>query len=224
MTSKVGAKSMALSDDWNDSPEAHLSPILAAALEAFNEHGYHGASVRDISRRVGVTVPALYYHHENKEAILFALLDQAIIRLSTLCEGVIRSTQDRPVDQFLQLIECITFHMVRSSRLAALDNEIRSLTPEHRAEYAGRRKWVERMVTECIESGQEAGVFDVTSPPATARALLGMLQTIPTWYRPAGTLTPEELVGRYLDICAHTVGASVSVVARARSYDPLGDR
>ncbi len=45
-----------------------LSPILSAALDAFYEKGFHGASVRDIARRVGVTVPALYYHYDSKEA------------------------------------------------------------------------------------------------------------------------------------------------------------
>ena len=61
--------------DWRTLQPLDLSPILSAALDAFYETGFHGTSVREIARRVGVTVPALYYHHENKEGLLIALLE-----------------------------------------------------------------------------------------------------------------------------------------------------
>lgn len=61
--------------DWRILEPMQLSPILTAALDAFYETGFHGTSVREIARRVGVTVPALYYHHENKEGLLIALLE-----------------------------------------------------------------------------------------------------------------------------------------------------
>src|SRR3712207_9310375 len=73
--------------DWRTSPAPALSPIMTAALDAFSENGYHGTTVRDIARRVGVTVPALYYHHENKESILLALLDTAVAHLSRACDA-----------------------------------------------------------------------------------------------------------------------------------------
>jgi AcrR family transcriptional regulator len=47
--------------------------ILDVALELFNERGYDGTSLRDISERLGVTKAALYYHFERKEDILLEL-------------------------------------------------------------------------------------------------------------------------------------------------------
>jgi AcrR family transcriptional regulator len=67
---------------WRHCHPLELSPILAAALEAFDEKGFHGATVRDIARRVGQTVPALYYHHENKEAMFVALQDLGVDELN----------------------------------------------------------------------------------------------------------------------------------------------
>ncbi len=61
--------------DWRTLEPMELTPILSASLDAFYETGFHGTSVREIARRVGVTVPALYYHHENKEGLLIALLE-----------------------------------------------------------------------------------------------------------------------------------------------------
>ncbi len=61
--------------EWRRLEPLELSPILSAALDAFYEKGFHGASVRDIARRVGVTVPALYYHYDSKEGLLVALVE-----------------------------------------------------------------------------------------------------------------------------------------------------
>ena len=79
-------KEKASAGDWRRPPELGFSAILSGALDAFYEAGYHGTSVRDIARRVGLTVPALYYHHKNKEAILYALIDTSIDEVTRRCQ------------------------------------------------------------------------------------------------------------------------------------------
>ncbi len=48
--------------------------ILDAALEAFSERGFDGATVRQIAAKVGVSDPALYAHFKSKKEIFEALL------------------------------------------------------------------------------------------------------------------------------------------------------
>jgi hypothetical protein len=36
-------------DDWRAFAPLDLHPILAAALEQFREHGYHGTTVREVA-------------------------------------------------------------------------------------------------------------------------------------------------------------------------------
>ena len=43
--------------------------IIEAAIESFGEHGFDGASTRDIAARAGVNAPALQYYFENKEGV-----------------------------------------------------------------------------------------------------------------------------------------------------------
>ncbi|MGD9958289.1 TetR/AcrR family transcriptional regulator [Nocardioides sp.] len=183
-----------------------LTPILSAALDAFYESGYHGSTVRDIAKRVGVTVPALYYHHENKEALLFALLDGSINRLLGLCEEVRDSISD-PRSRFLALVELLIRYTAASRRLNYLDAEIRSLSPEHYQAQSSKRAGVQDVVVSAVEQGALAGQFDVDHPRDTVRALLGMIQAIATWYRPSGPLTVDELVERYLTLALRMVGA-----------------
>lgn len=43
--------------------------LLEAALSAFAEHGFHGATVRDISRRAGVSQGLITHHFGDKERL-----------------------------------------------------------------------------------------------------------------------------------------------------------
>ena len=61
--------------DWRTYPILSLPRILDAALTEIVQHRYDATSVRSIASKVGCTVPALYYHFENKQAILVGLLD-----------------------------------------------------------------------------------------------------------------------------------------------------
>lgn len=48
--------------------------ILSAAAELFAQRGYHGVSIGDLGRAVGLTGPALYRHFRGKEALLAEML------------------------------------------------------------------------------------------------------------------------------------------------------
>lgn len=50
--------------------------ILTAALRLFSRNGFHGASIRDIARSVGLTEAAIYYHFPSKRAIVEALYER----------------------------------------------------------------------------------------------------------------------------------------------------
>jgi AcrR family transcriptional regulator len=192
---------------WRNADDEDLSLILATARDLFYEVGFHGTTVRDIASRVGVTVPALYYHHANKEAILAALLDRSIGSVIWRCEQALSEAGDDAADRFRNLIECLALYMANHRKSAAMDAEIRALSPTARKAYSSQRRRVEQMLTDTIEQGIAAGVFEVTSPPDTARALLGMIQAITLWFVPGGgRLTASELAARYVDIAEHTVG------------------
>lgn len=49
--------------------------ILDAALDLFAQRGFHGSSVRQIARAVGVNEATLYHYYPSKAAILDAIID-----------------------------------------------------------------------------------------------------------------------------------------------------
>src|SRR5438270_9609867 len=63
--------------------QTHLDPaldrrsqILDAALVCFAKHGFHQASMHDISAEAGISVGLIYRYFENKEAVISAMADR----------------------------------------------------------------------------------------------------------------------------------------------------
>lgn len=204
---------------WRTAPDLELTPILSHALDAFYENGYHGTSVRDIARRAGLTVPAIYYHHENKEALLMALLDRSIEAVLALCDEALAAAGDDPEQRFLNLVECLVLFMAHSTKIAYIDRDIRALGPANHKAYSAKRRRVERLMISVITGGVEAGIFDVTAPADTARALLGMVQSVAAWFQPEGRLPAQVVAAQYLDVSVHAVGANPAILRRVREIN-----
>jgi AcrR family transcriptional regulator len=198
----------AVPDDWRRFEALDLPPTLAGAMEAFHEKGYHATSVRDVANRIGLTVPALYYHHGSKEGMLVELLSGSVQHLHARVRLAVADAGADPAEQFANFVECVVLFMAYRRELAVLDAEIRALSPPNRRAYAKVRKQIEDLLLAIVRDGIEAGTFTVAHPQDTVRALLGMFQAVGSWYDPAGILSPAQLSARYVEIALQTVGYS----------------
>jgi AcrR family transcriptional regulator len=70
--------------------DGHLrrAEILKAAEHIFLAEGYHGATIRKIADKVGVSSTALYMHFADKDQILLEICDGAIARLLEANEAI----------------------------------------------------------------------------------------------------------------------------------------
>src|SRR5438045_9501086 len=50
--------------------------ILEAAVICFAKHGFHQASMHDISAEAGISVGLIYRYFQNKEAVIAAMADR----------------------------------------------------------------------------------------------------------------------------------------------------
>nr|MDT0525032.1 TetR/AcrR family transcriptional regulator [Streptomyces sp. DSM 41633] len=157
-------------------------------MEAFNEQGYHGTSVREIAARVGVTVPALYYHYANKQALLATLLETSMKDVLDRCRAAAEEAGEEPLPRFCAMVESIVLYMAHRKGLAFLDTEIRSLEPDNRARYIALRDYLEHMLLDTVRTGVSEGAFTTPIPADAVRAVLIMCQGVANWYRADGPL------------------------------------
>ncbi|GAA3523854.1 TetR/AcrR family transcriptional regulator [Amycolatopsis ultiminotia] len=169
--------------------------IISAAAVVYGEAGYHGASLREIAKRVGISHAGLLYHFPTKEALLAAVLERRD------AEDAEREQLGVPpglevLRRFLALAE----HNVRHpgivevySRLAA-----EAVAPGHPAhEYFDRhyrqaRERVRDSFRVLAETGELRAGVDPAEAALTFIALMDGLQvqwlTAPAQVDPVGTL------------------------------------
>ncbi|MDO8413396.1 MAG: CerR family C-terminal domain-containing protein [Gallionellaceae bacterium] len=81
-------------------PEDTSERVLAAAREVFSEHGFQGATVREICRRAQVNLAAVNYHFSSKEALFAAAVD--FKPLTALCIANREGCAKERLQQFIQ--------------------------------------------------------------------------------------------------------------------------
>jgi TetR/AcrR family transcriptional regulator, cholesterol catabolism regulator len=174
--------------------------ILIAAAQIFSEKGYHATSMQDIARAVNLKKASLYHHVESKQEILLALLDQALDLVIAEIETV--SAQPIPAADKLKLAMRTYLQILAEQRelSAVLLFEHRSLKPEFHDRHLPRRDRFEQIWRSLIQAGIDEGAFDCVEVPIAARALLGIMGWMITWYRPDGSLSAAEISDQYAEL------------------------
>jgi AcrR family transcriptional regulator len=72
--------------------------ILEAASDLFLERGYEGFSLRQVAERIGYTPTTIYLYFTDKDALLFALLDNAFDRFGAALRQASEHVED-PVEK-----------------------------------------------------------------------------------------------------------------------------
>ena len=69
-------------------PGHDLESVLRGAVKVFNERGYDGTSMEDLSRELGITKSAIYHHVPGKEELLRLAVNRALDGLFTLLDEI----------------------------------------------------------------------------------------------------------------------------------------
>lgn len=171
--------------------EAKRRAILEAAVETFNKHGFHNASLDEVAAKLGVTKPTIYHHVGNKEQILIECFETGIADLRVAMEAA--RAQPGTARQRLEtfMIGYATNAMSEFGRLVNRTNE--SALSEAGAEaFRNLRAQIDREMRELITEGIEDGSIAKKDVRMTAFALAGALSWTARWYNAKGGLTPTE--------------------------------
>jgi len=79
--------------------------LLETAARLFHEQGYAATGVATILRESGVNSGSLYYHFENKEALLCGVLQRYLEMLDSVVLDPIEASESDPIERIFRLLE-----------------------------------------------------------------------------------------------------------------------
>jgi AcrR family transcriptional regulator len=179
--------------------------LLQAAVEAFAEKGFTATTTRDIASRAGMSPAAVYVHHDTKESLLFTVSVEG----HRAALDVIRSAASAETDPVHRLRHMVrdfsTWHAVNRRVGRIVQYEFDALTPEHRAEVAGYRRRIERVMQDALSEGVSQGDFAIEDVPGTARAILSLSIDLVRWFTPRGSHSADDLAELHADLAVRMV-------------------
>ncbi|HKS45495.1 MAG TPA: TetR/AcrR family transcriptional regulator [Amycolatopsis sp.] len=173
-------------------PGYDLESLLTVAARLFNERGYDGTSMEDLSRKLGITKSAIYHHVPSKQELLRLAVDRALDGLFAEVEKL-DAVEGRAVDRLEHLVRGSVTVLVDRLPFVTLLLRVHGNTKVERDALARRREF-DHIVGELVTKAAAEGDLRPDVDPATAaRLLFGMINSLIEWYRPRGGVGPEEL-------------------------------
>lgn len=169
--------------------------ILKAARKAFDKKGLEGLSLRDIAKEVGITPMAIYRHYENKQALIDALVLDALgawtARVSGLPDVPLMQKFDQIGDAFLD------FALEQPRRFEAAFLVHSRAARRYPDDFESGQSPVGALQLRLMENAKDEGLLADVPPIEILITTAGLSQGLVTLYR-AGRIAGGEAEFRKL--------------------------
>jgi AcrR family transcriptional regulator len=164
-------------------PGYDLESLLQVAVKLFNERGYDGTSMEDLSRKLGITKSAIYHHVPSKEELLRLAVDRALDGLFAVASET-DALDGRAIDRLEHLVRGSVVVLADRLPFVTLLLRVRGNTKVERAALTRRREF-DRLVTDLVKQAEAEGdIRPDVDPAVIARLVFGMVNSLIEWYRP----------------------------------------
>lgn len=171
--------------------------IAEAAMELFDERGYHATGMEDIASAVGMRASSLYNHYGSKQEVLADIAIssmEALLRFHATGYSPMKTSADK---LFASMKYHTIFHAEQARRARIVNSEIRALQePSRSIVVQMRRDYVARWMA-IVREGIDSGVFVADDVKIVSWALIDMGIGVSQWYAEGGRLSSEELGDMY---------------------------
>lgn len=169
--------------------------VVAAAGRLFARRGYHGTSMRDLGKELGLLGSSLYSHVDSKQDLLVEVVEEGARLFGASAERALAaggSARDRlrvlisgHVDVVLDNLDVARTFL----------NEARVLDDGQRRRVLTARDSYEGVFRRVIAEGIAEGSFRPDLDPKTGSIfVLSILNAIERWYHPDGALGRQALI------------------------------
>jgi len=179
--------------------DQRLSEILGYATQVFDEKGYEGASMRDLSRATGMSLAGLYYYFDSKEKLLYLIQKHTF---GTIVERL-RERLKASVNPEERIRICILNHLeyflANQQSMKVLSHEDEVLRNHYGSEISALKREYYRICIELLDELKTQRGLRFSSRTAVL-SLFGMMNWIYTWYKPRADGGAEKLAQEMGDL------------------------
>src|SRR4030095_1349741 len=177
--------------------------VYRTAAQIILRKGYDATSVNDIANALGMTKAGLYHYISGKKELLFDIMTFGLDELNDECVAPAHSIADASE----RLHFTIPKHAQRVTRgqgaITILVDEITALTPaQQRKITARKRDYFDKLRGTLNQLKAEGRLQDVDTTTA-AFSILGMVNWLSRWFRPDGSMTPDQIGEEIAKIVLH---------------------
>lgn len=197
-----------------DGPRSRRQDILDAAVLNFGRVGYEHTKWATVATEVGVGQTALYHYFESKAHCLLTIMAAELQRFherfteavaeapdsETALRAGVASAFDLSEREALQArILLHHFEMLSSPRSSVREEEERGRARD--LVRAIERDWIS-----LLAQGMDRGEFPRRDEVETGRFVLGLINSVWSWYRPTGRRSLQEIADSVTSACLRVVG------------------
>lgn len=191
-------------------PPGTRGRILYAALELFAEVGFHGSSIRDLAKRVGINSATLYSHYPSKEDVLAELVALGHVGHFNALQHALAHSGDHPSEQLVALMRAQVFSHTDFPLLAIVaSNELHALSPAKAAPALALRDQGLEMLYAVLRRGVEMGEFAITDVVLAGTAMASICLRVASWFGPDQPYTREQVADNFADFALRIVGGKI---------------
>lgn len=144
---------------------ARREAILDATVDMIAEVGYHGLSMRDVARRVGISHPGVIYHFPSKDALLMAVIDRYEERSNFRVASLSDIDPFEVFQAFIELVDVLAASqtIVEMECMLAVEASA-DVHPAH-DHFAQRFSGLQDMLTDAFAALESRGMLHTLSTP-----------------------------------------------------------
>jgi TetR/AcrR family transcriptional regulator, cholesterol catabolism regulator len=186
--------------------ETREAQVLEAAVETFYRRGYSGAAIQEIADAAGMFKAGLYHYIESKEDLLNRICEVVHEQSIQILESVL-SLELPPVERIRTYIERhVRWYLENTHMVGVYFRDWRFLTGEWLEEVIEHRRGYDRTIRSLITAAQASGEIDPQLEPKYASFyMLSAVNAVPTWYRPDGPDSTQQIAETYAGLTVATL-------------------
>lgn len=180
--------------------------ITDAALDLFEEFGFHAVTVDRIVKQSHTSKGGFYHNFTSKEELLYTIHESFITYVLIKADEV-QSRYDTPAERLYEIIRSfVRMFEVYRPHVTVFYQEGKHLSSGYFKRLEAKRDEYKNTMFQLVENGIEEGEFRKELPvPITSMAIFGMMNWTYKWYKSSGLYSLQDIANIFGDLVMNAV-------------------